>query len=180
VSSASLGSSSTSRMVLGSVFSRAFEVVGTFYWMLPLFSPKGAKKTSEPYSIAAKALTRLEPGSGAWSRNRRLCNMHENLPSIRAICNWRQLGGPLWLCVRDMMALPGGVRRERVHLGTTTGPRAVLGSQRPGIAESVQVYFTLPAHSNALRAQDGSRSVLSGRSLAVVPVARCTRRAMLQ
>jgi hypothetical protein len=50
-----------------------------------------------------------------------------------------------------------------------------LGPQRPGIAEGVQVYFAPPVHSNALRAQDGSRSVLSGCSLAMLALARCAR-----
>src|SRR2546423_11242267 len=44
------------------------------------------------------------------------------------------------------------------HPDTTTGPRVVLGSQRPRIPAGIQVCFRLPMQSNALRAEGGSRS----------------------
>jgi hypothetical protein len=42
------------------------------------------------------------------------------------------------------------------------GPRAALGSQRPGIGRDAQIYFQRPLHSGALRAVLGSRSVSFG------------------
>src|SRR5258706_5133010 len=44
------------------------------------------------------------------------------------------------------------------HPDTATGPRAVLGSQRPRKARVLQVYSTPSVRSYALRAEDGSRS----------------------
>ena len=43
-----------------------------------------------------------------------------------------------------------------------TGPRAVLGSQQPGSGKDVQFNSGPPVHSDALRAQDGSRSARLG------------------
>ncbi len=61
------------------------------------------------------------------------------------------------------------VQRQRIgHYATRnasdtgTGSRAVLGSQQPRTREDAPMYFRLPVHSDALRAQDGSRSVHSG------------------
>ena len=50
-------------------------------------------------------------------------------------------------------------RAEFRGLGNTTGPRAVLGSQRPRTSEGIQVHSNLPVSSSALRGGDGSRSV---------------------
>src|SRR5881394_2988773 len=55
---------------------------------------------------------------------------------------------------------------ERERVDAATGPRAVLGSQRPGIREDAELNISQPKHSDALRARDGSRSVLSGRRAA--------------
>ena len=48
-----------------------------------------------------------------------------------------------------------------------TGPRAVLGSQRAPTRQDARILSTLPQRSDALRAEDGSRSVV---------VSRCARR----
>src|SRR6267154_3287198 len=51
--------------------------------------------------------------------------------------------------------------RSRKSLGGRVkmiGPRAVLGSQQPRTREERQIYASPPVHSNALRAEDGSRS----------------------
>jgi len=53
-------------------------------------------------------------------------------------------------------------RNARVHSDTATGPRAVLGSQQPRTDEGEQIGSTPPVQSNALRAQDGSRSASAG------------------
>ena len=61
-------------------------------------------------------------------------------------------------------------RRPRIprvagcHPDTTTGPRAVLGSQRPPARTNAQANSTLVPRSDALRAEDGSRSVPFGHS----------------
>ena len=50
-----------------------------------------------------------------------------------------------------------------VQLGTATGPRAVAGSQRPGMRNSGRASYTLcPASPDARRARDGSRSTNRG------------------
>ena len=62
-----------------------------------------------------------------------------------------------------------------MHLDTTAGPRDVLGSQRPKSGEDGQIYFRPPMHSDALRAEDVSRSGYSGHRSILVVVSRCTR-----
>src|SRR5712671_6358356 len=53
---------------------------------------------------------------------------------------------------------------------TTTGPRAVLGSQQPPTRSDAQANPTPVPRSDALRAEDGSRSVPFGRSCVLVEV----------
>src|SRR5437868_1055487 len=55
-------------------------------------------------------------------------------------------------------------RGMRAHPGTANGPRAVLGSQPPPTRNDTQTDFTRVLQPNALRAEDGSRSVPLGRS----------------
>src|SRR5207253_3470443 len=61
----------------------------------------------------------------------------------------------------------------RAHLDTATGPRAVPGWQRPRTHGRAQADSTLLAQSNALRAEDGSRSGPRAASRALVAVSRC-------
>src|SRR5439155_6523267 len=62
---------------------------------------------------------------------------------------------------------------QGAHLDTAAGPRAVLGSQRPRTQSRVQADSTPPVQSNALRAEDGSRSVPCAVPGAMVAVPRC-------
>src|SRR5207245_5684970 len=55
-------------------------------------------------------------------------------------------------------------------------PRAVLGSRRPRTQGRAQTDSTQPAWSNALRAEDGSRSGPLAASRAVVAVSRRARK----
>ena len=66
-----------------------------------------------------------------------------------------------------------GANHRRALLDTATGPRAVPGSQRPPERHGDQVSCTLPAGLNALRAGDGSRSVIVGRFQSLVAMSRC-------
>ena len=54
-------------------------------------------------------------------------------------------------------------QRLAAWFGVANGPRAVLGSQRPPTRKDAQIFSTLPPQSDALRAEDGSRSVPLGR-----------------
>ena len=63
--------------------------------------------------------------------------------------------------------------KQSVHVDTATGPRAVPGSQQPRRQKGIQVNFRLPAHSNTLRAGDGSRSGHRSASVGMVVVSRC-------
>src|SRR5712675_317115 len=77
-------------------------------------------------------------------------------------------------------------RSIRAHLDTTTGPRAVLGSQQPPTRSGAQANSTPVPQSDALRAEDppslksgyggagGSRSVPFGHSSVLVVVSRGT------
>src|SRR6267142_1341580 len=67
------------------------------------------------------------------------------------------------------------IRGPRAHLDTTAGPRAVLGSQQPPTRLDAQIDSTPVPQSDALRAEDGSRSVHFGRSRVLVVVSRCAR-----
>jgi len=69
------------------------------------------------------------------------------------------LGSGRGLALRTRRAL------ERLH---NPGPRAVLGSQRTPTRKVAQIGSGLPLRSNALRAEDGSRSVPFGRHLNTV------------
>ena len=61
----------------------------------------------------------------------------------------------------------------KAHLGAATGPRAVPGSPRLLMRNWDRTSGVLPAGSNMLRAGDGSRSVLVGRSESSVAGPRC-------
>src|SRR5438094_3694703 len=63
------------------------------------------------------------------------------------------------------------------HLDTTTGPRAVPGSQRPLRGRGAQTNSSLPVRSNALRAGDGSQSGACFTNVTRVTVFRCARKA---
>src|SRR5258708_5262793 len=69
------------------------------------------------------------------------------------------------------------VRSPRAHLGETTGPRAVLGSQRIRLGRQRGIYLHAPLHSWPLRAEDGSRSGSWAAPGAVVAPPRCARSA---
>src|SRR5437868_1804428 len=60
---------------------------------------------------------------------------------------------PLMLTIKNQTDSHAGP-----HLATTTGPRAVPGSQRPGSRKDGQMFPWPPMHSDTLRAEDGSRS----------------------
>src|SRR6266567_3487060 len=49
-------------------------------------------------------------------------------------------------------------RMSEKEANTNAGPRAVLGSQRPPTQNGAQIRSTLPMPTDALRAEDGSRS----------------------
>src|SRR5712671_6531210 len=61
----------------------------------------------------------------------------------------------------------------RAHIDTTTGPRAVLGSQQPPTRSDTQAIPMPVPRSDVLRAEDGSRSVPFGPSAALAVVSRC-------
>src|SRR5258706_10341801 len=59
---------------------------------------------------------------------------------------------------RDSASVPNRPISHRVHLDTTTGPRAVLGSQRPPTRSDAQADSRLVPRSDALRGQLAVRS----------------------
>ena len=60
---------------------------------------------------------------------------------------------PVIMAIRFKMSSRGSS-----HHSKRNGPRAVLGSQQPPTRMDVQIGFTLLVLSDALRAEDGSRS----------------------
>src|SRR5439155_27017951 len=60
------------------------------------------------------------------------------------------------------------LRADLPLLDTAGGPRAVPGSQRPQRPDTARTDSTHPLLTNVLRAGDGSRSVVSAPSFAVV------------
>src|SRR6266705_1642970 len=66
--------------------------------------------------------------------------------------------------------------RPEAHPDAAAGPRAIFGSQLPRPQRGVQIFCTVRAHLDALRAEDGSRSVPSVRRSALAAVSRCAPR----
>jgi len=65
-------------------------------------------------------------------------------------------------------------------LDSTTGARAVPGSQQPQTPEAFHTDGLVPVPADALRAGDGSRSGLSARWTGLVVLSKCARNELFE